>query len=356
MKNNTIWKNLSHIREEFIEEASPEHMGELKKESARKKRIRNRLISWGSLAACLTIILGATFPLWKQATHLSTEDDTYAHYPVRSWDGYVTKNEAAMRIFTFQYPASGESCQFDFPHIQWNDQTYGLSHDNHSFVQVPAEQIGEVLWETEITVYCINDYEISATLSATLSAYTGIDPAYGVVLTMEGVEGAFLYRSGKYADSMDELIEKVGFSQHLTVAKNIFHTTKNSRGEEVSLVFEGMTPEILWNELLSHGKTVDYNGEDSDYLRISIGHDLLQYNSILCVTSDGYITFSALKAGKALYVGKERVRNFLNYLENNLDGYRLVYESESNQGYAEDAIPETVTMTSAAEPHKPNPQ
>ncbi|MBQ8288332.1 MAG: hypothetical protein IJX76_06125 [Clostridia bacterium] len=348
MKHEVIWKSLSDIREDYIEEAAPDAAKTSKVIPLPKRSLRRRIIGWGAIAACVALIAVGAYPLLGgiDDPDESVADDAYGHYPVRSWNGYVTMNEASWRIFTFQYPINGENVQLEFPPVEWNGETYYLSQDHNSFVSVSTDEIGDVLFETEITAHGVADHEKSATLSATLSAYKGIDPVFGAVLTMEGVEGAVLYRTAKYADSLEELIEKAGFDEHLTASANIFHTTKNSSGEEVNLVFEGMTADILWNELLVCGETVDYDGEDGDWLRISIGHDLLQYNSILCVTSDGYITFSALKAGKAVYVGAERARAFLDYLEDNLTGYRLVEEVEDS-GYAENETPETVTWTNA---------
>jgi hypothetical protein len=94
-----------------------------------------------------------------------------------------------------------------------------------------------------------------------------------------------------------------------------------------------------------YGKTVNYTGEDSDYLRIGVGHELLQPNSfVLCISEDGYITLAMLKAGKAIYVGADRVQTFMDYLDANHPGYRLVEKDYS--------VPEgemnTVTVTSKA--------
>ena len=348
MKNNAIWEALSHIREEFVEEASSEAILAEQSAAARKKRIRNRLVGWGSLAACLALIAAGAYPLLSGfgAPDESVVDDAYADYPVRNPHEFEVMTPNLWRVFTFPYTIGGENVQLEFPPVEWNGETYYLSQDSNSFVSVSANEIGDTLFETEITAYGIADPEKSATLSATLSAHEGIDPAYGVVLTLEGVGEAVLYRSSKYADSFEELIEKTSFDKHLTASKNIFHTTKNAKGETVHLVFEGMTADILWNELLSHGETVDYNGDDGDWLRISVGHELLQYNSILCVTSDGYITLSALKAGKALYVGAEQARAFLDYLEEHLTGYRLVEETASIAP-ADTGTPATVTWTHA---------
>lgn len=349
MKNEAIWKSLSDVREDYIEEAAPDTAMSAKAIPLPKKSLRRRIIGWGVLAACVALIAVGTYPLLSGIFDPgeSVVDDAYGHYPTRPMEDYIERIPNLARVFTFPYQIDGVSVRLEFPPIEWNGETYYLSNDNNTYVSVSADEIGDVLFETEVIARVPFDHEKSVTLSAILSAYPGIDPAYGAVLTLEGVEGAFLYKTGKYADSLEELIEKAGFDKHLTVSQNIFHTTKNANGEEVNLVFEGMTADILWNELLSHGETVDYNGEDGNYLRISIGHDLLQYKSALCVTSDGYITFSALKAGKAVYVGAERARAFLDYLEDNLTGYRLVDEVEEPE-HAGNETPETVTWTNAS--------
>ncbi len=350
MKHETIWKILTDIREDYIDEAAPDRAVTTSAATPvaspirRQKSVQTRIIGWGALAACLAIVAGIAYPQISKLLGFTT-DDAYGHYETRPYRDFVVTYEASWRIFGFDFPTEEDPLfVLEFPPIEWNGTTYYLSQDSKFYIKVPTDKIGDVLYKTEVTAHGISEHEKNATISATLSEYPGIDPAYGVVLTMEGVEGAFLYRTSKYADSFEELKEKTGLQDYLTTYEHIIHTTKNSKGEEVKLAFEGMTPEILWNELLSHGKTVDYDGESGEFLQIGIGHEILQYPSTLCVTSDGYITFSMLKAGKAVYVGEERARAFLDYLEENLTGYRLVEEEYSAP---EDEFG-TVTVTSKA--------
>lgn len=345
MKHETIWKSLTDVREDYIEEAAPDRAVATPAATPvrRKKSVQTRIIQWGALAACLAVVAGIAYPTITKLSGLSA-NDPYDRYETRAEQDFWIITPDAWRIFGFSYTVDSEEIVLEFPAIEWNGATYYLSQDHNSYVSVPADEIGDVLYEADITAWGISEHDKTATISATFSQYKGIDPAYGVVLTMEGVEGAFLYRTSKYADSFEELKEKTSLQDYLTTYPHILHTTKNSKGEEVQIAFEGMTPEILWNELLSHGKTVDYDGESGEFLRIGIGHEILQYPSTLCVTSDGYITFSMLKAGKAVYVGEERVQAFLNYLEENLTGYRLV-EKEYTAPAGE---MNTVTVTSKA--------
>ena len=318
MKHTAIWKNLSNIREDYIEEAAPDGTTA---PTRSPKSLQTHILRWGALAACLALVVGIAYPT---ITKLTNSNDPYSRYETRAEQDFLMIAPNAWRIFGFPYTVNGETVTLEFPAIEWEGVTYGLSQDANSYVSVPAESIGEVLCQGEVTAFGISEHEKTAAIPFTFSEYKGIDPSYGVVLTMEGVEEAVLYRTSKYADSFEELVEKVSLSRHLTTYPHIIHTVKTDKGEEVKIAFEKMTPEILWKELLSHGKTVDYDGEDGEYLRIGIGHDLLQYSSTLCVTQDGYVTFSMLEVGKAVYVGEERVEAFLTYLEENLTGYRLV--------------------------------
>lgn len=340
MKNTTIWKNLSHIREDYIEEAAPDQAAV----SVRSpKTVQRRIIEWGALAACFALVAG--FAVTGIGSLLGNTTDEFDRYETRPALNYVITQEASWREWGFPCTIDGQQLVWSFPIIEWNGETYGLAQDHKSYIQVKPDQIGEVLEEIALNVRELSDQQISATVNATISAHKDIDPAYGVVLTIEGVENPVLYRSGKIAESFDELVEKTNLQEYLTSYEYIIHTTQNSKGERVQIAFEEMTPDILWNELLSHGKTVDYDGEDSEYLRIGVGHELLRPNAfVLCISEDGYITLAMLKAGKAIYVGADRVQAFMEYLDANHPGYRLVEKDYS--------VPEgemnTVTVTSKA--------
>ena len=361
MKTNPIWKNLTHIREDYIEEASPDNAKAVKADAIHKKRIRNQLIGWGSLAACLVIVAGATFPLWKQTLHTLTEDDAYAHYPLRNEDDFMEKYPSLAIIPTFPYEIDGATNTLRYPQLQWQAQEYYVStnYRTNSYAISPdrlGDEIGQVTAEAQNM-----RTDIYTPVNFTLHRINGIDEKIAFAVSYEGGENYVVYRSTRIidADSWSELAELVDLQTNLTTSKNIFHTVTDKNGKEVRLVFEGMTAEILWGELLADGKLVDYNGKDSNYLRISVDHSVLHTNSVLCVTADGYVTFGMIKAGKALYVGKERVRAFVDYLEDHLTGYRLADPSEL-QGGPEADTPQadiaTTMVPSAAPPRDPNPQ
>ena len=363
MKTNPIWKTLTHVREDYIEEASSDHTKAVKTDAIRKKRIRNRLIGWGSLAACLVIVAGATFPLWRQTTNLPAEDDAYAHYPLRNESDFWQQHECVARIPTFPYEIDGVSCTMHYPVLLWQEQEYNVASNYYHNVDylISPDRLGDEIGQ--VTADALNmDTDVYTPVNFTLHRINGSDETIAFAVSYEGGKDYAVYRSTRIidADSWSELVERVDLQTNLTTSKNIFHTVTDQNGKEVRLVFQGMTAEILWDELLADGKLVDYNGKDSNYLRISVDHSVLHTNYVLCVTADGYVTFGMIKAGKALYVGKERVRAFVDYLEDNLTGYRLADPEEQNginQGGVEVAPAQTVsTVTSAAPPYTPNPQ
>ena len=349
MKNTTIWKSLSHIREDYIEEAAPDKAAAASAAASAAtparspKSVQRRIIEWGALAACFALVAG--FAITGIGSLLGNTTDEFDRYGTRPAMNYVVTQEASWREWGFPCTIDGQKLVWRFPIIEWEGETYALAQDHKSYIQVQPDQIGEVLEKISLNVRELSDHQISATVNATISAHKDIDPAYGVVLTIEGVENPVLYRSGKYAESFEELVDKTNLQEYLTSYEYIIHTTQNKQGEDVRIAFEEMTPDILWEQLLSYGKTVDYDGEDDEYLRIGVGHELLRPNSfVLCISEDGYITLAMLKAGKAIYVGADRVQAFMDYLDANHPGYRLVEKDYS--------VPEgemnTVTVTSKA--------
>ena len=62
--------------------------------------------------------------------------------------------------------------------------------------------------------------------------------------------------------------------------------------------------------------------------------DILGFNNIsLCVTEDGYIYTNILATRKAFYIGEEKVKSFMEFVKNVLEGYEHVIV------YIEDEMP-----------------
>ena len=363
MKNNDIWEALSHVREEYVEEASSEAILAEQRATARKKRIRNRLVGWGSLAACLALLMGVTYPLWNglfigDEINIAQEDDPYAKYPPRLEYDFVEMYPCIAVLPTFPYAIDGAQHIFSYPSIVWEGRELFVATNNRDKnYLISAELVGDAIGQLEAPCYELSQ-GTTVDIHFTLHRIHGIDPRVAVAAIHEGGEQYAVYRSHPLpeVDSWSELVQITDLQTHLTTRQYIFHTVQNKKGEDVRLVFDGMTAEILWDYLLSHGELVDYQGTDGNYLQVSVNHTLLNAASTLCVTKDGYVTFSMLLPGKALYVGADRVKTLVDYLEEHLTGYRLVDQLEQSgsvgTGAAETGVAETVThiYTSAAPP------
>ena len=59
---------------------------------------------------------------------------------------------------------------------------------------------------------------------------------------------------------------------------------------------------------------------------ISVDIPVLGYNNIsVSLTDKGYLITNIFETGKAFYIGEEKVQEFIEYVINNYEGYRIVY-------------------------------
>ena len=73
-------------------------------------------------------------------------------------------------------------------------------------------------------------------------------------------------------------------------------------------------------------------------MEISVDIPILGYRNISCsLTEEGYLVTNILDTGKAFFIGKEKVQEFVNYIIANYEGYRIVYV-DSNGNSSDDEI------------------
>lgn len=333
MKHETLWKSLTDIREEYIEEAAPDQTI-----APRKKSIRRRVIGWSALAASLLLVVG-----------IGGYALTGPHYEERYYMDFVKITPSLARIYTFSLPLEGESMQMQYPEIEWGGESYWLIYPDNEDITLPDDLLGERLGEVTATVHTVSDFTKSAAVTASIHAIEGIDPTYAVAVGIEGVDGYAIYQTERTRSStLEDLIEKCAYREMLAVDGAVTYKTANLFGVEKLYAYEGLSSDAFWKELLEGGEMVEYGRNDSDaILYIPIRHELLRYSFTLCVTEDGYITFYALESGKAVYVGEEKAKDFLRYLHQNCTGYELVEEEPKENNANRNENTATVTWTNA---------
>lgn len=119
---------------------------------------------------------------------------------------------------------------------------------------------------------------------------------------------------------------------------------KNSSGdmEHKDVEFYNVDNEIIWKMLFDNVDLENiYSDTDSgNYMSerwtttidISVDIPLLGYKNIsVSLTDKGYMLTNILDTGKGFYIGEDKVKEFLEYIKENYDGYKIVYVDENGR-------------------------
>ena len=112
--------------------------------------------------------------------------------------------------------------------------------------------------------------------------------------------------------------------------------------ENINVEFYGVDNKIIWQKLFnnknleniySDNDTAKYTSERfSQSIDISVDIPLLGYKNIsVSLTDKGYLLTNILDTGKGFYIGEDKVQEFLNYIKENYDGYKIVYVDENGR-------------------------
>ena len=81
-------------------------------------------------------------------------------------------------------------------------------------------------------------------------------------------------------------------------------------------------------------------------MNISINFELLGYKNIsIGITEDGYITTNILDTGKAFFIGPEKATEFMDYVLETCDGYKIVYKDNGQKENEENSAENTSSVT-----------
>ena len=134
----------------------------------------------------------------------------------------------------------------------------------------------------------------------------------------------------------------------------VYHSYRDENGTIHDKEYAGLTVEKVWEMLLSDTSAInvadDYEWptEWKNKMSIRIDVPLLDYTNIsISLSQEGYLITHLLDAGKAFYIGEDKVAAFMEYVEQNC---RLQKENELIALPGDTTAGNGTTMTSAAQP------
>ena len=329
---NLLYESIGGIDESLFAECEGENAAATAFSRPWKKLLRSsRLRTLAATAACLCVAVGAiaALPFFRR-DDASSRDGAF-HGVVQ---GSVSDPEGELAVI----PPFAESDPVRrFPELSFNGKVY-TGH----FAPLPEEKIGEAFGKTTLHSYNYDSYENTPqTVEAALYRIDGIDPLCAVAVKQAGEEGYFPYTNSLYAPAtLGQMLDDLSLRETLTfgpVYGSDDSTVYRFRSADGETAAESTPADALLSLLLSSSdaKAVKAPQGVLPSCDVSVNLSLLGYqNMALSVFEEGYLQTNLLDTGKTFFVGKEKVKVFLDYLE---EHYEKVPYSPSSDG---EPIPE----------------
>lgn len=159
-----------------------------------------------------------------------------------------------------------------------------------------------------------------------------------IAVQFENDNDYYVYANILYKpETLKEFMEDLKLKEIVSFGKiryNYWNTDSDGKMKYETLEFNDEDDKVIWKMLFSNLDLKNIYTDNGKYrsdkystsIEISVDIELLGYKDISVeLTDKGYLITNILDSGKAFYIGEEKVKEFLDYIMENYDGYRIVY-------------------------------
>lgn len=261
--------------------------------------------------------------------------------------------------------------------LRLSDELYGSR-----CTEIDASLVAEKIASATASGY--DDYtDKTYTTDVEVYKISKVSEDFAVAVKFAQDDGYYVYEISDYVpDSLESFVSDLNFHENLSFSGKI--TCKNWKDDgkpSDDITFEGDVNKAVWDMLLADtnipitlmdaDEDIKYTFNRGKTMQIGISVKLFGYNGIVMdVDENGYLTTNILSAGKYFYIGKEKAKEFMDYVEKNFEGYiiKYVYEDKpddkpkpeyagESSTLSHDVSREEVTISSTARPpHDSGPE
>lgn len=232
---------------------------------------------------------------------------------------------------------------------KWNEmsisqQFYEVEYNNNKYssrtTKISKDKILKNTGNTTLTGY--DTYtETTYSKKGDLYSIKGIAEKCAIAVKFEGDTDYYVYVNSYYRPkTLGEFIEVLNLKDNISFGTIYYNYWDKDSEENINVEFYDVDNEIIWNKLFSNlnleniysdNDTGKYTSERfSQSISISVDIPLLGYKNIsISLTDKGYMLTNILDTGKGFYIGEDKVKEFLEYIKENYDGYKIVYVDEN---------------------------
>ena len=170
-----------------------------------------------------------------------------------------------------------------------------------------------------------------------------VSESFAVAVKFAESDKYYVYGKGIYTpDTLEGFINDLNLKDNLSFSGKITCTNWKDDGKPSDdITFEGDVNKVVWDMLLTDtdipitlmdaDKDLKYTLNRGKTMHIGISVNLFGYNNIVMdVDENGYLTTNILSIGKYFYIGKEKSKEFMDYVEKNFEGYIIKYVYEED--------------------------
>lgn len=214
--------------------------------------------------------------------------------------------------------------------------------------EVPDEMIGERLGTATLNGF--DEYtDTTYTKNASIYAINTISRECAVAIQFEGTTEYYPYINAYYRpETLGDFINDLNLKELVSFGSIWYgdsYTDNEGNFHFDNIEFYDVDDEIIWSMLFSNISLENVHDDSSmlvPLMSVSVDIPVLGYKNISCwVTDDGYLVTNILDTGKAFYIGEDKVQEFVNYILNNYEGFKIVYVDEDGNEIS-DAIDEEI--------------
>ncbi len=289
------------------------------------------------LLVIILIVIGVIFVI---KTNLYNNDETISDETGRVWKRKEVLLDKTVNTDIGFIPKWDERLITQkFYSVEYMNNEYWTSRD----VKTTSDKIGKKLGTTTASGYDENT-DKNYTINLTMYELKDFPIECIIAVQFEGDSDYYIYANTSYRPkTLGNLIDDLNLKEIAdfgTVNYNYSYTDSNGETQYAEVEFYDVDNEIIWNMLLDKTKLQNiydlrerYTSDHSTQsVSIEVKIPMLGIqNSRISLTDKGYLLINIFDTGKGFYIGEKKIQDFIDYISNNYDGYRIVYVDENGE-------------------------
>lgn len=232
---------------------------------------------------------------------------------------------------------------------QFNEVEYNNSKYSSRITKISNNNILKNIGNATLTGY--DTYtETTYNKKAELYSIKDIEEKCAIAIKFEGDTDYYVYVNSYYRPTtLGEFTKDLNLEEIISFGTIYYNYWDEDLQEDINVEFYGVDNKIIWQKLFnnknleniySDNDTEKYTSERfSQSIGISVDIPLLGYKNIsISLTDKGYLLTNILDTGKGFYIGEDKVQEFLDYIKDNYNGYKIVYVDESGSGITDEEV------------------